>query len=174
MTPSPSAASHTPAGTSGAHTRPPRTAAAALFCAIAGVTVAAVIATAAQPAVASHAAAASPATPIPGGYGAIVGGIAPCEGIVVPGGPTYAAGTVTVFRGHETWRSTGPGTSVVVFPHSVAARVTVGVNSTYRFVLPPGPYVLSAHYLTGNVESFIGASVVAGVTQNVNIPNECK
>ena len=111
---------------------------------------------------------------VPAGDGVVVGGIDPCGALVTPGGLAYAAGTVTVYKGQVAWRSTGPGTSTIVFPPVVVAHATVGANSTYRFVLAPGHYVLGAHYLgDGNGVSYTDTTVKAGTTTEADIPNEC-
>jgi hypothetical protein len=105
----------------------------------------------------------------------ITGGIIPCQGIVMPGGPRYAAGTVTVFDGRLTWRSIGSGSSVAVFPTSVVARQVVGLNQTYVFALIPGDYVLQATFAPpANVHPFTSAAVTAGTATEVDIPNQCK
>jgi hypothetical protein len=117
---------------------------------------------------------------LPAGQGAVVGGIAPCHGLPpTPGGPTYVAGTVTVFRGQVTWKPAGPGSSVAVLPTAQVAEQTVGTNATYRFVLDPGSYVLQAHYAGARFASadavvpFIAVTVRSGVVAPVSIPNEC-
>jgi hypothetical protein len=86
-------------------------------------------------------------TPIPAPHdkGVVIGGIIPCQAIIMRGGPQYAPGTVTVLKGKVSWRSTGPGTSVVVFPTTVVAQASVTTNGTYLFTLDPGDYVLQAH-----------------------------
>ena len=104
----------------------------------------------------------------------VTGGIAPCEGIPVPGGPKWAAGTVTVLRGHVTWRSIAPGEWQAVFPTDVAATSTVGVDQTYRFVLPAGYYVLRASYPPpGNAQPYTEISVRGGSAVSAGIPNMC-
>jgi hypothetical protein len=110
----------------------------------------------------------------------VVGGIAPCYGIPPPpGGPTYVAGTVTVFRGQVTWKPIGLGSSVAVLPTAQVAEQAVATNATYRFVLDPGSYVLQAHYAEARFDSadtvgpFIAVAVTSGVVAPVSIPNEC-
>ena len=106
--------------------------------------------------------------------GTLTGGIDPCEGIPIPGGPKYAAGTVVVLRGTVTWRTTGPGTSALVLPTQVVASESVKVDQTYSFRLPPGSYVLVAHFPPpSNVTPFVSVTVTAGTSQSANIPNMC-
>jgi len=113
------------------------------------------------------------ATP-PAGQGSVDGGIVPCAALGPPSGVQYAAGTVVVLEGRVTWRSTGPGSSVAVFPKVIAARETIATNASYQFGLPPGEYVLQAHFpAPANVTPFIAITVRAGVTQHVDIPNMC-
>jgi len=106
--------------------------------------------------------------------GVVSGGIHPCQGVVLSPSPGYAAGTVTVLRGTVTWRDLGNGSRQAVFPTAVAATATVGRNQTYRFVLPPGDYVLQAHFPPpANVMPFAPATVRAGTSQQFDIPNMC-
>ena len=72
----------------------------------------------------------------PGNAGTVTGGIIPCEALGIAGEPHYAAGTVTVLEGQIHWRTTGPGTSVQVFPTTVVVTEQVGVDTSYDFVLP--------------------------------------
>ena len=105
-------------------------------------------------------------TPAPNGKGVITGGIIPCEGIPIPSGPRYAAGTVTVFKGHIA--STG------VLPTTAVAQESVAVNATYRFVLDPGQYVLQAQFPPpANVLPFASVTLRAGDNLGVDIPNMC-
>jgi len=110
----------------------------------------------------------------PPGKGLVVGGIIPCAALAPPSGVEYAAGTVTALEGKMTWRPTGPGTSVAVFPKAVAARETVAMNGSYQFALAPGDYVLQAHLPPpANVTPFVSVTVKAGTTQHADIPNVC-
>jgi hypothetical protein len=104
----------------------------------------------------------------------VTGGIVPCAALAPPNGEQYAAGTVTVLEGQVSWKPTGPGTSVVVFPKIVAAQATVPTNALYQFDLAPGTYVLQAHFSSpANGTPFIGITVTAGPTEHVDIPNRC-
>ena len=109
----------------------------------------------------------------PDGKGAIVGGIAPCQGVVVSGGPQFAAGTVTVLRGRVRWQDEGGGLSQAVFPAAVAGVETIATNELFHFDLEPGAYVVRARYPTGNAMPFISVTVTSGVTTRDDIPNEC-
>ena len=111
---------------------------------------------------------------VPNGKGVVTGGIMPCEGIVIPNGPHYAAGAVTVLKGQVTWKSTGQGTSVAVFPTTVVAQESVAMNATYRFALEPGQYVLEAQFPPpSNALPFTGVTLRAGDNLSVDIPNMC-
>ena len=108
-----------------------------------------------------------------GGKGSIVGGISPCEGVFIPGGPQFAAGTVTVMRGQVRWQSVGNGNSQAVFPSDIVGTQTVGTNQVFQFQLDPGTYVVRAKYVGGNVQPYTTVEVRAGVTARADIPNEC-
>lgn len=110
----------------------------------------------------------------PAGEGLVTGGIVPCAALGPPNGEQYAAGTVMVLQGQISWRTTGPGTSVVVFPKIVAAQATLATNASYQFGLAPGKYVLQARFpAPANVMPFISITVKVGATEHVDIPNMC-
>jgi hypothetical protein len=110
----------------------------------------------------------------PNPKGVVTGGIMPC-GMIAPSGVLYVAGTVTVLKGQETLRSTGPSTYVTVFPTTVVTQQSVVTNGTYRFVLDPGQYVLRARYSPpGDVAPFVNVTLRAGTNLKVDIPNMCK
>ena len=115
------------------------------------------------------------ATPLPAGMGRVVGGIIPCEGIVVPGIPHYAAGTVVALKGRPRRQPPSvPGTSFQVFPTDVVAQQSVAVNAQFHFVLPTGDYVLRAQFLPpANVRPFAVVTLRSGVTLSQDIPNMC-
>jgi len=97
-----------------------------------------------------------PVASLPAGYGAIVGGIEPCSGLVPPSPPGFAAGTVIVMNGGTTVTSTH-----------------VAKGSQYRFTLLPGAYVLSGQDDRGGPQSSIGVTVKAGQVVHQDIPNRC-
>jgi len=102
--------------------------------------------------------------------GTVTGGITPCSGILVPSGPHYAAGTVTVLKGQIVAGSAGR----LVIPTTVVARQSVTTNAMYRFVLEPGPYVLQAQFSPpSNILPFARVTVHAGDDLHVDIPNMC-
>jgi hypothetical protein len=109
-----------------------------------------------------------------GNTGTVTGGIIPCTALGYPGEPHYAAGIVTVLEGQLHMRSTGPGSSVAVLPTTVVATERVGVNDSHRFPLPPGDYILRAHFPPpANIEQWTAVTVRAGQTEHVDIPNTC-
>ena len=106
--------------------------------------------------------------------GTVTGGIIPCAALGYSGEPHYAAGTVTVLEGQLHMQSTGPGSSVAVFPTTGGATERVGVNDTYRFPLPPGDYILRGHFPPpANIEPWAAVTVHAGQTEHIDIPNSC-
>lgn len=108
------------------------------------------------------------------GEGLVTGGIVPCAALAAPNGEQYAAGTVTVLKGQVSWRTTSPGTSVVVSPKIVAAQATIATNASYQFGLAPGKYVLQAHFpAPATAVPFISITVTAGASEHVDIPNMC-
>jgi hypothetical protein len=109
----------------------------------------------------------SAAFAVPDVKGVITGGITPCSGIYVPGSPHYAAGTVTVLKGHISWKSAEQGFTAMVFPSDVVAQQRVDTNTTYRFVLEPGQYVLQAGY------AFTTVTLQPSDDLLVDIPNMC-
>jgi hypothetical protein len=110
----------------------------------------------------------------PTSTGVVTGGIEPCQGIISAGGPRYAAGTVTVYVGELQWKSTAPQTTVPIFPDDIVATVHVDENSTYRFVLQPGAYVLRAHYdAPTDAAPWISVNIRAGQTAVEDIPDTC-
>jgi len=109
-----------------------------------------------------------------GNLGTVTGGIIPCAALGYPGEPHYAAGTVIVLEGQLHWRSTGPGSSVAIFPTAVVVNEQVGVDASYDFVLPAGDYLLRARFPPpANVEPSVSVTVHAGQTDHIDIPNMC-
>ncbi len=107
----------------------------------------------------------------------VTGGIVPCSGLppsMVHGLPRYAAGTVAVLQGKLRWEKWSNGVRHLIFPRHVVAKATVKVNQKYRFLLGPGPYVLTARLPRSNVRPFVQIDVPEGKDMHVNIPNMCK
>jgi hypothetical protein len=110
------------------------------------------------------------------GKGAVVGGLPPCAGIVMPGSPHYEAGTVIVLKGRMSVTSLGQGHGdSYVLPKIVAAQQTVTTNGSYRFELDPGEYVFDAHYSDGlsPVPPYSAFTVKAGAIERIDIPVAC-
>jgi hypothetical protein len=106
--------------------------------------------------------------------GVVSGGIIPCQGIVIPDGPEYAAGTVTVLEGRVTWSSVSEANYIAIFPTRVIGQETIAANSTYRFALEPGQYVLEARFTPpSNAAPYIDITVQPGDDIWVDIPNQC-
>jgi hypothetical protein len=104
----------------------------------------------------------------------VTGFIEPCIGSARYR-PPYAAGTVTALRGVERLRSIRKGEQQVVLPSDVIARQHVAENQRYRFVLPPGRYVLAATYdVSGDGRTFVDLNVPTGARMQTNLPNHCK
>jgi len=109
-----------------------------------------------------------------GGEGVVIGHIDRYSGLPLPGGPEYSAGIVTVLRGQITWISQGHGNRKPVFPRRVAGKARVTTYGSYRFVLPPGPYVFTARLPHSNAAPFVQVIVKRGVQLHFDIPNICK
>jgi len=119
---------------------------------------------------------ATTATPRPthrGRDGVVVGGIIPCSGLPLRGGPLFEAGTVSALKGRIR-RLTIPNGATASFPNRVAGQEMVATNERYRFVLAPGSYVLRATFPGGNVHPFVTVTVRAGTVGHANVPNMCK
>ena len=109
-------------------------------------------------------------TTIPAGDGAIVGGIDFCAGVFPKVYPRFVAGTVKVFRGSLTTEPTSPsGSFRYVLPGVMEARTKVRVNQEFRFILPPGEYVLDVGAPWIPVE----VAVRPGATSVKDIPGAC-
>jgi hypothetical protein len=112
--------------------------------------------------------------PVPHDKAVVIGGIDPCEGLPIHGGPRYAAGTVTVLRGWAVLKHPTHGVRTWNFPTKIVGKVHVAKNSTYRFTLAPGHYVLRAQYPPpANVSPFVQFTARQGTTVHVDIPNMC-
>lgn len=111
---------------------------------------------------------------VPAGYGVVLGGIDPCVGPPTRTPPGYAWGTVVVFQGSVTPAQTGAGVQQPVLPTQQVTSVAVAEGGEYRFALPPGPYVLVAHYEQWQSGwPWASVSVVAGQTTRQDIPTSC-
>ncbi len=124
---------------------------------------------------------------VPAAPGFVVGQISPCPrplwGTAPP--PAHPAGTVVVLRGIIKWISDGRGVqSLGPFPTETVATESIPAGGTYRFTLPPGPYVIvNPPYSIGSVPGgptisfapYATVSVVAGQTvrQDVPVPEGC-
>ena len=106
--------------------------------------------------------------------GVVLGGIERCQAIISSDGPRYVGGTVAVYAGEPQWKSTSPQRAVPVFPGDIVAMVHVDDGSTYRLVLPPGAYVLRAHYdaPTQGIP-WVSVTIHAGETAAVDVPGTC-
>jgi hypothetical protein len=115
------------------------------------------------------------ASVVPRGKVVVVGGIDHCSGLptTVAKNPGFVAGTVTVWRGRMSYVREPDGVTRYVLPTDKEASQTVAKHQKYRFVLPPGPYVLVGHYPGGNVEPSVAVLVRLGNETRQNIPNEC-
>jgi hypothetical protein len=107
------------------------------------------------------------------GKGIVVGGLESCAAIPVPNQARYAAGTVTVRRGHVAWRAAGSDHSVAVIPTVVVDQREVGVNRLYLFVLDKGAYVLQGNYRSATAAPWIELTVTPGTVTHVDVPNMC-
>ena len=123
----------------------------------------------------------------PYGYGVVVGQIGRCYGPPAIGQssprPPHPAGTVIVLRGSVEWLPAPNGGAYRgPLPTETVTSEWIPEGGTYRFNLPPGPYVLALapFWIAGvpGVPSFRSGisenvSVVAGQTISQNVPGEC-
>jgi hypothetical protein len=115
--------------------------------------------------------------------GLVVGQISPCSGPPrrTPPPPAHPAGTVVVLRGSIRWIPDGRGgQSLGPFPTETVATESIPAGGTYRFTLPPGPYVIvTPPYSSGSVlggptisiAPYASVSVVAGQTKYQDVPD---
>jgi hypothetical protein len=120
---------------------------------------------------------------VPTALGLVVGQISPCYGPPhgTPPPPAHPAGTVVVLRGSIKWISDGRGgQSLGPFPTETVATESIPTDGTYRFMLPPGPYVIvTPPYSSGSVPGgptisiapYVSVSVVAGQTKYQDVPD---
>ena len=109
---------------------------------------------------------------VPDSNAVVTGGIVPCAGLPNPAHPHYAAGVVIVLKGQVTWKSTSQGSLQDVLPSRAAGQQRVGSNSTFRFVLEPGRYVLEAAQ-SSDVAAYRTVVLQPGDDLYVDIPNVC-
>ena len=121
----------------------------------------------------------------PTGSGLVVGQISPCYGPFQRTPPPLAhpAGTVVVLRGSIKGIPDGRGGQYLgPFPTETVANESIPAGGTYRFILPPGPYVIVfPPYSTGEVPGgpkisfapYASVSVVAGLTTHQDVPGVC-
>jgi hypothetical protein len=111
------------------------------------------------------------------GTGILTGHLAACFGIASKNGRHITAGTVVALRGHITWKPIGPGTWMIVYPKGPAVasqHISDNYDQTFRFALPPGPYVLAGQYDPGpGYRTFREVTVTAGANLRVDLPNLC-
>ena len=118
-------------------------------------------------------------------YGVVFGQISPCYSDFqrTPPPTGHPAGTVVVLRGSIKWIPDGRGGQYLgPFPTDIAASESIPAGGTYRFNLPPGPYVIVLPpYLRGSVPGgptisfapYASVSVVAGQETHQDVPAEC-
>src|ERR1700686_1165999 len=87
---------------------------------------------------------ATPSASVPAGFGVVVGQISPCylDNRPNPPPPAHPAGTVVVLRGSVTWVPTGAGGVTLHLPTETVTAESIPAGGQYRFILPPGPYVI--------------------------------
>jgi hypothetical protein len=126
---------------------------------------------------------ATPFASVPASFGVVVGQINYCGGMDYrpnPPPPAHPAGTVAVLRGSITWIPiAGGGQSLGPFPTETVATQSIPTGGAYRFILPPGSYVIVIlPYLsvsvvgeaTISVAPYASVSVVAGLTTHQDVP----
>jgi hypothetical protein len=115
--------------------------------------------------------------------GVVTGHLSACQGAALPPGYPLPVtpGTVTVVRGTVSWKHSGPGTWQMIYPRGPAiAEQYIGNNyhQTFRFVLPPGRYVLygryrDGQYPNGTFGTYATVSVTTHHVVRVNLPDLC-
>jgi hypothetical protein len=112
------------------------------------------------------------------GTGIVTGHLAACFGIRTANGRPIAPGTVVVLRGHITWKPIAAGTWMIVYPKGPAVasqHISDNYDQTFRFALPPGPYVLAGQYDHGSgYGTFREVTVTAGASLRADLPNLCQ
>ncbi len=161
-----------------AHTRRRRLKIAVALAVVAAVAVTAVLI--GRVTIGSHRAAQArprPAAPV-AGTGIVTGHLAACFGIPPTNGRRITPGTVVALRGHITWKPTAPGTWMIVYPKGPAVasqHISDNYDQTFRFALPPGPYVLAGQYDHGSgYGTFREVTVAAGASLRADLPNLCQ
>ena len=126
----------------------------------------------------SHRAAQARPPALAAGTGIVTGHLAACFGIRPASGRPIAPGTVVVLRGHITWKPVAPGTWMIVYPKGPAVasqHIADNYDQTFRFALPPGPYVLAGRYDHGSgYGTFREVTVTAGANLRADLPNLCQ
>jgi hypothetical protein len=113
--------------------------------------------------------------PLAARTGVVTGHLEACNGLGVADPPPVTPGTVTVLRGKETWKPIGDGTLERILPTTVVAREYISNNYSqlFRFVLPPGQYLLAGSYYHGNVTTAWPISITAGKVLHQDVPDMC-
>jgi hypothetical protein len=84
--------------------------------------------------------------------------------------PAHPAGTVVVPRGTGTWVPTGAGGVSLHLPTETVTAESIPAGGQYRFILPPGSYVIE---ITEPRWDYTSVSVVAGQTINTkDVPHD--
>jgi hypothetical protein len=103
---------------------------------------------------------------VPAGFGVVVGQITPWYGdtrMLPTPPPAHPAGTVIVLRGTVTWVPTGAGGLSLHLPTETVTWESIPADGQYRFILPPGSYVIET---TEPLWDYTSVSVLAGQTIN--------
>ncbi len=107
--------------------------------------------------------------------GIVTGHLDACAGL--PFGRPVTPGMVTVLRGQESWKPTGHGDFQLVLPKTAVARQYISDNyrQTFRFVLPPGRYVIVGRYKAeaGGL-TFNEVTITAGKVVRADLPDLCE
>lgn len=112
----------------------------------------------------------------PAGKGVVVGGIDACSVVPSTGSSHtgFIAGTVIVLGGTVSKRPAAGATTNLILPSDQVTSRTVGKNRKYRFVLPPGPYVLADRYPgQGTFVPWVSVVVHLDKVTRQDIPNDC-
>jgi hypothetical protein len=113
--------------------------------------------------------------PLAARTGVVTGHLDACNALGIADPPPVTPGTVTVLRGKETWKPIGDSTFKRILPTTVVAREYISNNYSqlFRFVLPPGQYILAGSYNHGNFTAPWPISITAGKVLHQDVPDIC-
>jgi hypothetical protein len=124
---------------------------------------------------------ATPSASVAASFGVVVGQITPCtvDSRPNPPPPPHPAGTMVVLRGSATWVPVTAGGLTLALPTEAITSESIPAGGEYRFILPPGSYVIlvpdgTYGFAPGGPMTpggpYANVSVVAGQTTSQDVP----